>query len=70
MKLDPRIEHWDDERTQGNGIIVTLRYGWSFEEGSHEGIRGFDTAGEARKHVKLFATPCSCQVCKDHLKSA
>ena len=35
-----KIEYWDDERDIGNGIIVTLNYGWSFEYNCHEGVVG------------------------------
>jgi hypothetical protein len=44
--------HWiayiDDERSQGNSIIVTLEKGWDFEDDSGCGVRGFDTVAEAK----------------------
>lgn len=59
------IEHWDDERNVGNGIIVTLRRGLSFESHCHEGVRGFDTVSEARRGTacKRLHT-CNCDECK------
>ena len=63
MGMNKAIEHWDDERRIGNGIIVTLHYGWSFEP-THEGVRGFDTVREAREATRLKALyRCRCQQC-------
>lgn len=42
------IAHIDDERSQGNSIIVTLEKGWDFEDEKGCGVRGFDTLGEVR----------------------
>lgn len=61
-KYQQRIEFWDDERDCDNGIIVTLHYGWSFEPGEHQGVRGFDTVREAREAVR-YTYPCSCGEC-------
>lgn len=58
------VEYWDDERNIDNGIIVTLRYGWSFESDCHEGVRGFDTVTEALEAVKRkHIYPCQCEEC-------
>jgi hypothetical protein len=58
------IEEWDDARSSGNGIIVTLAYGWSFEPNSHEGVRGFDTLKEAKEAtLKKNIWPCECDLC-------
>lgn len=35
--MGKHIEHWDDERNLDHGIIVTLKYGWSFYENEHQG---------------------------------
>lgn len=43
----PFIEHVDDERNIGNGIIVTLKEGYSFVADPGCGVRGFDTMTEA-----------------------
>jgi hypothetical protein len=49
MRLPAIVEHWDDERTLGNGIIVTLKPGHFFDDDC--GVRGFDTIREARAAV-------------------
>ena len=57
-----KIEHWDDERSIDNSLIVTLVKGWRFEErGEH--VRGFDTVKDAMAEVRA-AQPCDCPVCK------
>lgn len=62
--MNKAIEHWDDERSQGNGIIVMLRHGWSFEGCQHEGVRGFDTITEARDATRIKALyRCDCAEC-------
>ena len=45
----PLVEHWDDERDIGNGIIVTLIPGVHFYDDC--GVMGFDTVREARAEV-------------------
>ena len=67
MKKHKRVEFWDDERGIGNGIIVTLHYGWSFYPSFHEGVRGFDTPKEAMKAVKE-SYPCNCDICEENKK--
>jgi hypothetical protein len=42
------IAHIDDERSQGNSIIVTLEKGWDFEDDKGCGVRGFDTVAEVK----------------------
>ena len=59
-----KIEYWDDERDIGNGIIVTLHYGWSFEYNSHEGVVGFDTVKEAEHAVRKQTYQCNCKECE------
>lgn len=62
MKLPAKVQHWDDERSYGNGIIVTLHYGHCFDDpGCH--VRGFDTVKEARQGIK-YSQPCSCPECQ------
>lgn len=43
------IQHWDDERDIGNGIIVTLKPGNYFYDDC--GVQGFDTPQEAMAAV-------------------
>lgn len=62
-KLAERIEYWDDERREGNSLIITLHYGWSFDPIEHEGVRGFDTVSEAKDAIRN-ATPCLCKECQ------
>ena len=49
----PLVEHWDDERALGNGIIVTLRLGHVFYDDC--GVMGFDTVAEARTAIRHVA---------------
>ena len=42
------ITHIDDERSQGNSIIVTLAKGWHFADDLGCGVRGFDTVAEVK----------------------
>lgn len=64
MNLPKHVEEWSDERGIGNGIIVTLHYGYSFCSVDHAGVRGFDTVAEARKAITLKNLyPCRCQEC-------
>lgn len=42
------IGHIDDERAEGNSIIVTLEPGWYFTDDKGCGVRGFDTVAEVR----------------------
>lgn len=60
-----KVEHYDNEISQGNGVIVTLHYGCSFEHGCHEGVRGFDTIDQADQAIK-DAWPCNCDECRAH----
>ena len=46
----PLVEHWDDERGIGNGIIVTLCPGHFFYDDC--GVMGFDTVREARDAIR------------------
>ncbi len=58
-----RIANWDDERSLGNSLIVSLKPGWQWpdEEGAH--VRGFDTVKEARVALRQ-TTPCNCPQCE------
>jgi len=67
MKLPKHVEHWDDESDLDHGIIVTLRYGYSFEHHQHSGVMGFDTARDARNAIKLENLwRCNCAECVKH----
>jgi hypothetical protein len=63
-KLQSVIDHWDDERNIGNGIIITIKggYKWSFDDhGLH--VRGYDTVREATDELR-DVVPCNCEQCK------
>lgn len=49
----PLVEHWDDERPIGNGIVVTLIPGHFFYDDC--GVMGFDTVREARDAIFAVA---------------
>jgi hypothetical protein len=64
MKQDSPIWFWDDERAIGNSLIVTLRYGWSFDPSESEHVRGFDTVAEARHATaRKRLHQCACEEC-------
>lgn len=62
------ILHWDDERSLGNSLIVSLVPGKQFsaDVGTGEHVRGFDTIKEAMSEVRS-AVDCSCDDCKREL---
>ena len=61
MKLKQQIEQHpavafvDDERSLGNGIIVTLKDDYDFSVDPGCGVRGYDTFGEALREIKQSA---------------
>jgi hypothetical protein len=63
MSKSDRVLFWDDERSIGNSIIVTLAYGWYFTEKA-EHVMGFDTIKEAKQAVR-DTKPCDCEECLD-----
>ncbi len=62
-----KVLHWDDERSSGDGFMVTTAYGWAFDPDEDENtashVRGFDTAKEARAALK-WVEPCKCARCE------
>ena len=48
LKTRPWIAHIDDERAEGNSIIVTLRSPWCFQDNIGCGVQGFDTLKEVK----------------------
>ena len=48
----PWIAHIDDERSEGNSIIVTLKKGWFFADETDCGVRGFDTVSDLKKGIR------------------
>lgn len=60
LRRNPRVEIVDDERDIGNGVIVTLRKGWSFDPLQDNRIAGQDTPRKALDMVRsalAFAGP-------------
>lgn len=60
VKSNPKVELVDDERALGNGVIVTLKQGWTFSPGEDNRVRGADTFHEARamlRSAQPFAGP-------------
>jgi hypothetical protein len=53
IRRHPRVAIVDDERGIGNGVIVTLKKGWTFSRGEDNRVRGEDsvfTIYDAVKH--------------------
>lgn len=63
-KLAARVMYWDDERAQGNSLIITLRYGWHFPQVECHTI-GVDTVKEAVAELRR-SIPCACEECERH----
>lgn len=55
-----KVDAVDDERAIGNGVIVTLKKGWTFSAGQDNRVSGEDTPSRALQAVrasKAFAGP-------------
>jgi hypothetical protein len=50
----PWISHIDDERGDDNGIIVTLKKDYVFDDERDCGVRGFDTVAEVKAATVKF----------------
>ena len=48
LETRPWVAHIDDERNDGNSIIVSLAKGWFFADEQDCGVRGFDTVAEVK----------------------
>jgi len=60
LRMHPRVDIVDDERRSGNGVIVTLREGWSFDPLQDSRVAGADTPAKATALVytaQPFAGP-------------
>jgi hypothetical protein len=57
---------WDDERSLGNSLIVTLAGGWAFNGAGGpdpEHVKGFDRVADAMTAVRRAAA-CTCERCR------
>lgn len=52
LRRHSRVELVDDERREGNGVIVTLRKGWSFDPKQDNRVAGEDTPYKAMQLVR------------------
>ncbi len=64
LRQRPWIAHIDDERNQGNSIIVTLANNCHFSDDRHCGVRGYDTLTElksdtSRANILHYSRPLS-----------
>lgn len=55
LKAHPAVAFVDDERSQGNSVIVTLKEGFEFSDDPGCGVRGEDTMTDALYSVRSFA---------------
>lgn len=63
-KLAKLVDHWDDERSIGNSLIVMIKggYMWDFDDhGTH--VRGYDTVKEAVSELRAVVA-CNCEQCR------
>lgn len=51
LRADRRVECVDDEHGVGNGLIITLREGWSFDPLQDNRVAGEDTLTAARNKL-------------------
>ena len=69
-KHPSRVLHCDDERADGNSLIVELKAGFKFNIDplvpNH--VAGFDTAREALAGVRR-SVPCDCAECRATAKA-
>lgn len=65
-KYKIRIMHWDDERGEGNSLILTTAYGWKFDGLEDIHVNGFDTVAAA-KEALVATIPCVCEGCTKKL---
>ena len=66
LKRSKKVMYVDDERDIGNSLIVTLNYGYRFEDEGH--VKGFDDPEEAWEEVKHLTVKCNCEECRENKK--
>jgi hypothetical protein len=60
-----KIEHLGDERTAGNGWLVTLHYGWAIDPIAGCHTFGEDTLSDVRRTMARVQS-CRCAECRGH----
>lgn len=67
LRSHPRVKWVDDERSIGNGVIVTLKAGWHFDPLDYENrVQGEDTPSQALAAVrKAHAVPAGTVLLPD-----
>lgn len=67
-KLRAHIQHWDDERSLGNSLIVSLKDGVKFSDDPQSNchVEGFDTVKDAIAALRSVM-PCLCESCAENL---
>lgn len=70
-KLAAYVEHWDDERSIGNSLIVSLKAGRRFTTDPRDctHVEGFDTVKDATRALRA-TLPCICSQCYPRRKRA
>lgn len=53
IRAHPRVEHVEDQRSDGRGIVITLRQGFTFDRGTDTRTHCEKTLGGALAAVKL-----------------
>lgn len=64
-KYQLRIAHWDDERSNDNSLIVSLKAGWYFPVVECH-TQGLDTVSNAIEGLRGSET-CACETCRQTL---
>lgn len=52
IRTHPRVAYVMDERDIGNGVLVELKQGFTFEEGVDNRVIGEDTASELLRTIR------------------
>jgi hypothetical protein len=73
VRNDRRVLDWSDERSVGDGIFVTTRYGLAWEAapdaGSAQHVKSFANVKEVRSALK-WVQHCQCLRCTSQGKLA
>lgn len=56
LRNHPRVEIVDDERRSGDGVIVTLKQGWTFDPVCDNRVSGEDSPSAALSAVRAAHT--------------